>query len=80
MARDHKSTNSKNLLYVKKLSGLDPREFSSQKIKLNLPVREVPDDQKWRLGLMSSLLAMKEDKFVVAQGTPDRLLCDHLPG
>ena len=67
MGRDPKSTTSKNLLYIKKVSGLDPWDFSTQKIKMNLPVKEVPVEQKWRLGLIETLMAMKVDKFVIAE-------------
>ena len=67
VGRDPKSTTSKNLLYIKKVSGLDPWDFSTQKIKMNLPVKEVPVEQKWRLGLMETLMAMKVDKFVIAE-------------
>ena len=65
--RDPKSTTSKNLLYIKKVSDLDPCDFSTQKIKMKLPVKDVPVEQKWRLGLMETLMAMKVDKFVIAE-------------
>ena len=67
VSRDPRSTTCKNLLYIKSVSGLDPWDFSSQKIKASLPVQQVPDNQKWRLGLMSSLMKMKVDKFVLAE-------------
>ena len=67
VSRDPKSTTCKNLLYIKNVSGLDPWDISSQKIKTNLPVQQVPGNQKWRLGLMSKLMKMKVDKFVLAE-------------
>ena len=54
-------------MYIKKLSGLDPWDFSSQNIKKNLPLKEVPENEKWRLGLMSSLMTLRQEKFVLAE-------------
>jgi hypothetical protein len=67
VGRDSKSTTFRNLLYIQKLSGLDPWNFSSQRIKMKLPVKEVPDDQKWRIGLMSKLMEMKEEKHICVE-------------
>ena len=44
VSRDPRSTTSKNLLYLKKVSGLDPWDYSSQKIKSNLPTRKLPEE------------------------------------
>ena len=67
VGRDPRSTTSKNLMYIKQLSGLDPWDFSSEKIKKNLPVKDVPENEKWRLGLMSSLMTLRQEKFVLAE-------------
>ena len=67
VGRDPRSTTSKNLIYIKQLSGLDPWDFSSQNIKKNLPVKEVPENEKWRLGLLSSLMTLKHEKNLLAE-------------
>ena len=67
VGRDPKSTTYKNIQHVKNLSSLDPWDFSSQSIKIQLPVKKVPDNQKWRLGLMANLMEIREDKFVNAE-------------
>ena len=67
VGRDPRSTTYKNLQHVKNLSSLDPWDFSSQRIKIQLPVKKVPENQKWRLGLMANLMEIREDKFVNAE-------------
>ena len=61
VGRDPRSTTYKNLQHVKNLSSLDPWDFSSQRIKIQLPVKQVPENQKWRLGLMANLMEIRED-------------------
>ena len=67
VGRDHRSTTYKNLQHIKNLSSLDPWDFSSQKIKLHLPTKQVPENQKWRLGLMANLMKIKGEKYVNAE-------------
>ena len=63
-ARDPKTTTGKNLLYLERLSGLDPWNFSSKRIKEELPVKKVPGAEEWRLGLLTSLIRIKKEKFM----------------
>ena len=67
VARDPKATTSKNLLYLKRVSGLDPWDFSAQRIRCQLPVKEVPENQKWRLGLLSILMENRRGQFINAE-------------
>ena len=67
VGRDPRSTTYKNLQHLKNLSSLDPWDFSSQSIKIQLPVKKVPENQKWRLGLMAKLMEIRENKFVNAE-------------
>ena len=68
MASVPRSTTCKNLRYLREITGLDqPEVFSSWKIKANLPVQNVPDHEKWRLGLLSKLLEMRQTKFMKVQ-------------
>ena len=46
-----------NLRQVRDLTGLDPLSCSVREVKRDLPVKLVPDEEQWRLGLLESLLA-----------------------
>ena len=62
---DVRSTTFANLKYLREVTKLaQPEQFGSARIKLELPVREVPDHEKWRIGLISNLLKIKEEKFL----------------
>ena len=68
MASDPRSTTCKNLRYLRERTGLDqPEVFSSWRIKADMPVQSVPDHEKWRLGLLSKLLEMRQTKFMKVQ-------------
>ena len=41
-----------------------PQYFSSARIKVALPVKEVPEPEKWRLGLLDNLLKLKKERFM----------------
>ena len=62
VGRERQSTTAKNLLLIQNLTKLDPWVFSSQRIKLELPVKNIPEDQKWRIGLMEKLMTMRYNK------------------
>ena len=62
---DVRSTTFANLKYLEEVTKLaQPEQFGSARMKLELPVREVPDREKWRLGLISNLLKIREEKFL----------------
>ena len=46
---------------------LDPWVFSSQRIKLELPVRTIPENQQWRIGLMEKLMEMRCNKHLCVE-------------
>jgi hypothetical protein len=48
-----------NLAYLKQLTDRDPVGDSGQEIRLALPVREVPEKEEWRLGLLDQLLYLR---------------------
>ena len=57
-----------NLRYLRLKTKLDQAElFSSCRVKEALPVQQVPEDQKWRLGLLSSLLKVRKEKYTRVQ-------------
>ena len=41
-----------------------PEMYSSARVKAALPVKVVPDGEKWRLGLIAGFRKMKADKHL----------------
>ena len=67
---DPRSITCQNLRYLREVTGLEQVEqFSSRRIKAALPVEKVPDKERWRLGLLSSLMNMRCDKYLLVQDT-----------
>ena len=63
LAAGHAQTvTAVNLAHLRTLTGLDPELDSIRQIKESLPVKAVPAGEQWRLGLLDSLLALREDK------------------
>ena len=67
VSRDPRSNTFKNLKYVKTWSGLSPWDYSSTRIKIEHPVQKVPDSDGWRIGLLTNLLKMREDKNMLVE-------------
>ena len=44
------TVTARSLSFVKELTKLDPREETKHKINKALPVKEVPEEEEWRLG------------------------------
>ena len=44
------------------MSGLSPLKYDGSRMKCALPNQAVPTEQRWRLGLLSSLLALRREK------------------
>ena len=64
VAADPRSTTRKNLRYLERLTNLDmPQSYSAMRVRNALPTKEVPDKEKWRLGLISGLMKAKSEKF-----------------
>ena len=60
-----RSSTCLNLRYLQKMIGLSKPQFiSSAKVKIALPVKQVPESEKWRLGLLDNLLKMKQDTYI----------------
>ena len=61
---DPRSTTCLNLRYLRQLTGMQQVEvFTSWRVKKALGVRQVPENEKWRLGLLTTLLSMKQNKY-----------------
>ena len=62
---DPRSVTCTNLRYLKGMTGLSqPQLYSSPKIKASLPIKQVPESEKWRLGLLDNLIKMKQEKYL----------------
>ena len=56
MAKDARSTTAQNLEFVSSTSGLNCSTADKSAIKEALPIEVVPESERWRLGLLDSLL------------------------
>ena len=54
------SVSSSNLEHVRDITGLDVLTSPKMEIKRILPVKLVPEEEQWRLGLLDSLLARRD--------------------
>ena len=65
ISADPRSVTCSNLRYLQRITGLSqPQLYSSARIKIALPIKEVPDSEKWRLGLLDNLMKMKKEKHL----------------
>ena len=55
-SKDARSTTAENLSYVSAITGLNCISADKLEVRSALPITEVPDKEKWRLGLLDSLL------------------------
>ena len=68
VAKDPRSTTCLNLRYMREMTSMDQAElFSSWRIREVLPVKQVPQGEQWRLGLMTSLLKLVKEKHSKVQ-------------
>ena len=58
VARDRNSNTADNMEFIKKLTKLSAWNLSSHRIKSELPVRTIPECEKWRIGLLDTLLSI----------------------
>ena len=75
VARDVQSVTGKNLQLVKEISQLDPRTCSYGKLKAALitaELVEVPQQDKWRLPYLCSLLAQRREAHVQAREADEK--------
>ena len=62
-ARDIRTTTGRNLRFLEESSGLNPWEFSSARIKMELVRKEmveVPPQDQWRVSYLASLLEKRQ--------------------
>ena len=64
MTKTPGSTTRDNIKYIEELTGLNLLYHNGGQIKAALPVREVPEVDKWRLGLLSVLFDQRSVQYV----------------
>ena len=57
------SNTRDNIRYIEELTGLKLRYHTGAQIKAALPVMEVPEKEKWRLGLLSVLFDQRKSQY-----------------
>ena len=65
VSKDPKSITYRNLKYLEQRSSLNkPELYSSWRVKESLPVLKVPENEKWRLGMIRTLMKVKKQKYI----------------
>ena len=67
VAREPHSNTRKNIRYIEQLTQRNPCNFSTAVIKKSLPVKLVPEDQKWRVGLITNLIKLRSQSHLCAE-------------
>ena len=61
---DPRSTTCKNLKMLSEKTSLSqPELYSIERVKTALPVKNVPEPVQWRLGLLRSLIIVRDEKM-----------------
>ena len=66
---DVRSTTSKNMLFIKRETGLDPFYVSMQDISNSVKPAEVPKNDEWRIEYLKKLLQERRELEVVLEDT-----------
>jgi hypothetical protein len=75
VSNDPRSSTCANLKYLKEMTKLpQPQFYSAPRVRLALPVQQVPESEKWRLGLLTSLMKVKREKQSRVEDT--KHICD----
>ena len=62
---DPRSTTNRNIQYLKLLTKLDaPQDYSSWRIRAELPIQSVPGAELWRVGFLDKLRMARKQKFL----------------
>ena len=62
LVSDPRSIIGKNIWYLNNLTKTDVSRVDSSEFKRLLPVNIIPDNEKYRLGLLTTLLQVRENK------------------
>ena len=67
---DPRSTSCKNLQYLREVTKLsNPEQYGASRIKMEIHSKDVPENERWRLGLLDSLFKVKLEKFLRVEDT-----------
>ena len=70
VSHDPRSTTCTNLRLLKEKSKMNqPELYSSAHVKAALPVQTVPENEKWRLGLLTNLLKVRSEMYLRVEDT-----------
>ena len=56
------TVTARNLAHLRNLTNLNPLWDSLKQLKQALPIKQVPEVERWRLGLLDKLMEMRTDK------------------
>ena len=62
LINDPRSTIGKNIWYLNNVTSSDILKANTIEFKRQLPVKTIPDNEKYRLGLLTTLLQVRETK------------------
>ena len=69
MMNTPRSNTRDNMNYIQELTGLSARYHAKSQIRAALPVMEVPELEKWRLGLLHVLFDQRKNQYENQQTT-----------
>ena len=81
VSRDAQTVTARNIQLIEKASGQSPWDYSAMRIKSQLKTVQVPENNSWRISLLTKLLAYRKTEENMFRPT-DRLteminsLCD----
>ena len=68
MASDPRSTTFRKLRYLREVTGKQDIEwYASWRVRDSLPVKQVPEKEMWRVGLLNNLLGLWTEKYLLVQ-------------
>ena len=71
---DPRSTTCTNMRLLREKTGMSqPQFYSLAKVKAALPVKAVPETEKWRLGLLTNLFKIRSEIYHRVEDT--RTIC-----
>ena len=69
VSHDVRSTTSRNLQFIQKMSGLSPWDYSSWRVVEKIETASVPPNNEWRLTLLVKLLETRSQKSALLEDT-----------
>ena len=67
VARNPQSNTFKNIKYIEHLTDKSPWDYSGLVIRKKLPVQQIPDGEKWRVGLITKMLDKRGQRHLCVE-------------